>query len=259
MAHQFSTHSKVAHQSLQKTTENLSSSQAASSGFKRKQSSSVPVQAPQLQNVSCSAVWSTLDETNKTVTGRLPPNVDPEVFKLLPKEIQEELLSLSDMNSPPNTLKVSASLSSPVAAVDSSTSESIALLCPPPSKHVPQTFLHSQNLRDRKGSVKELDSSDRVTTMNHQGPPGSSAVPGEKVKEEGRLSSDCDFPGNVDPKVFSELPTDVQRELMSEWKQQKPILKTPTSRKPSKGSINKDKKAGGRGQANSLLKYFKPS
>lgn len=82
--------------------------------------------------------------------------------------------------------------------------------------------------------------------------------------EEGKFhfpqSDDYEFPGNVDPKVFSELPPDVQRELLSEWKQQKLMVKNPSSRKSGQSFLTKDRKAAGKiNQANSLLKYFKPS
>lgn len=103
----------------------------------------------------------------------------------------------------------------------------------------------------------KLESSDCVATGNQQSPVGMSALSGE-----GRLpqSSDYDFPGHVDPKVFSELPPDVQNELISEWKQQKLVLKSISSLKSGRSLKTKDKKAAGRNsQANSLFKYFKPS
>ncbi|KAM8886071.1 DNA polymerase iota isoform 2-T2 [Spinachia spinachia] len=92
----------------------------------------------------------------------------------------------------------------------------------------------------------------------------SGAFPGGNVTEDRRPPAprrpDCEFPAEVDAGVFSELPADVQKELMSEWQQRKPVLKTPSSRKPGRSPTTKDGKAAGRGsQANNLLKYFKPS
>ncbi|XP_071402360.1 DNA polymerase iota [Centroberyx affinis] len=197
-----------------------------------KQSAVVPVAAPQPQKAACSTARSDPNETNNTpkLTCRLPPNVDPEVFGLLPEEIQKELLSPAYANSLPG----------------------------------PSTHTDSHSLKDRKETVSDLDSSDKIITVNQQWPPGPRAAPGETVMEEGRppspRSSDCRFPVDVDPEVFSQLPPDVQRELMSEWKQQKPVLKTPSSRKQGRSSVTKDRKAAAKGsQANSLLKYFKPS
>ncbi|XP_022047199.2 DNA polymerase iota isoform X1 [Acanthochromis polyacanthus] len=221
-----------------------SSSKATLHGFKWKQSSVVAVE--ENQKASCSTAGLNTTETNSTKTHLLPPNVDPEVFKLLPEEIQNELLSPAYSDSLSSTSK--SSLATDVPHI--------------PKNKSSQPFTDSQNITEVKKAANQLDSSDTATAMNHQGPPGTSAVPEVNITE--RLSfprsSDCEFPGNVDPEVFSELPLDVQRELMSEWKQQKPILKVPSSRKQPRSSMSKDRKAAGKSsQANSLFKYFKPT
>ncbi|XP_070821179.1 DNA polymerase iota isoform X1 [Chaetodon trifascialis] len=230
------------------TTKSPCCSEAALHGFKREQRPVVAVEDPPLQTVFCNTMRSDFDETDDTVTNRLPPNVDPEVFMLLPEDIQKELLSPAYTNSVPCT-------SSTVTVVD----------VPHITKNKPpQSFADSQNIEDIKEVPDKLDSSDRLVVVNHQSPVGTSAFSGENVMREGRLSyprsSDCEFPGNVDPKVFSELPPDVQKELMSEWKQQKAVLKATSLRKPGRSLMPKDRKAAGKGsQANNLLKYFKPS
>ncbi|XP_056233086.1 DNA polymerase iota isoform X1 [Seriola aureovittata] len=250
MDRQFSTNKTITQRPLQQavTTKSPCSSEAALHGFKWKQSSVVAVEDPPRQTACCSTARSDPHENNKTVTHQLPPDFDPEVFELLPEEIQKELLSPTYVNSLPS----------------SSTSPSAPAEVPSVPHITTHSFRDSQNTEGIKEAVNELDPSYRVTTVNHQGPQSTSALPGEYVMEEERLSfprsSDCKFPGNVDPEVFSELPPDVQRELMSEWKQQKPLLKTPSSRKPGRSLMTKDRKAAGKGsQANSLLKYFKPS
>ncbi|XP_014324974.1 DNA polymerase iota isoform X1 [Xiphophorus maculatus] len=174
-------------------------------------------QSEENYEASCSTEGINSDKTKP------PPHVDPEVFRLLPEEIQKELLSPYYLNSLQSHM----------------------------SKHEPL---------GNDSSMK----ADR-SRMNHQQPAGIRVINEENVMEQEKLSlprsSDCNFPGNVDPEVFSELPPDVQKELMSEWKQQNPVLKTPSSRKTGKGSISKskDRKAEGRSsQSNNLLKYFKP-
>ncbi|CAJ1069302.1 DNA polymerase iota isoform X1 [Xyrichtys novacula] len=218
-------------------------------GFKRKQSSVVAVKEPPPQKLCCSTLRSNCAVTNSMMTQRLPPNVDPEVFRLLPEEIQKELLSTADKNYPTNTSASSVTAAEVPHSTDNMTSLS---------------FTVTQNVKDTKDTVDKFDPSDSPTTMNHKSPAGQSLLPGENVMEEERLSlplsSDCEFPGNVDPKVFSELPVDVQRELMAEWKQQKPLLKTPLIRKGGKSTMTKDKKVAGKSsQTNNLFKYFKPS
>ncbi|KAI3372612.1 hypothetical protein L3Q82_023091 [Scortum barcoo] len=242
--HQLSTHSGITQHTSQKTvtTKSPCSSEGTLHGFKRKQSPVVAVEARPLQEVSCSKARSDPDETDNTVTHRLPPDVDPEVFRLLPEEIQKELLSSAYTKSHSSTSRTS------VEVVD----------VPHKTKNKsPKSFSDSQNIED----VSRLDPSHRQSTVS---PAGTSVSPGENIMEEGKMSfpqsSDCKFPGNVDPKVFSELPPDVQKELMSEWKQQKPVLKSPSSRKPGRSLMTKDRKTAGKGsQTNNLLKYFKPS
>lgn len=252
MDHQCSTNSRISQQPSQMTvtTKSRCSSESALRGFKWKQSSVVAVEDN--QKVSCSRGGLVHDGANKTVTRGLPPNFDLEVFKFLPEEIQKEVLSPAYVSSLPST---STSPSKPIAV--------------PNASHItenksPQQFTDSQNVKDIKEIINKLDPSARATTVHHQQPADTCAFPGENVRKEGKLkcpqSADCEFPGNVDPKVFSELPPDVQRELMSEWKQQNLVLKNPFSSKPGGSFMTKDRQAAGKGnQANSLLKYFKPS
>lgn len=173
------------------------------------------------EQTSCSTL-SDGDDSHKAVT-HLPLNVDPEVFKCLPEEIQKELLSSASSKS---TLYTST---------DTLTG-------------------------NRKADFHEINSLDRPITII---PSGMDTVPGKNIITENKLSflgsSDCKFPGNVDPTVFAELPPDVQKELMSGWRQDKTILKAPSSKKPAKNLVIKEKKASGKSsQPNNLLKYFKP-
>lgn len=151
---------------------------------------------------------------------------------MLPEEIQKELLS------PPYMSSLSRADAPKI----------------PPNKS-------SESFKNAKEASNEFDTSDRATTVTGPWPAGTSVTGGQNITEGSEpSSSDCGFPGNVDPEVFSELPPDVRRELMSEWKQQKPILKVPSSVKPGRNCLGKDRKAAGkRSQSNNLFKYFKPS
>ncbi|XP_040050898.2 DNA polymerase iota isoform X1 [Gasterosteus aculeatus] len=185
-------------------------------GLKRKQRPVVASKKPPLVKESRSTAGS---DPKVAVTH---PNVDAEVFGLLPEEVRKELPSAADVS---------------VSRVT--------------ENEFSQAFGDSQN------------QSASPTAVNHKAE-ASGAFPGENVTEAGRppppLPPDCEFPGDVDPGVFSELPADVQKELMSEWRRRKPVLKAPSSRKPGTSPTTKDRKAAGKGsQANNLLKYFKPS
>lgn len=202
-------------------------------GLNRKQSTTVALdESPQLE-VSRGAARADTDEKANEVTNRLPPNVDPEVFSLLPRDIQQELLS---------SLCPGSSASPALRVGDAQ---------PPPSV---TGFHYVASAPERR-----LKTSDWGATVNQQSPEGTSALSGQASKSLPE-SSDCTFPGNVDPKVFSELPPDVQRELLSEWKQQNLVVKSPSFRKSGKNLKRKDKKTEGKNsQANNLFKYFKPT
>lgn len=224
-------------------TKHTYSPHTALHGFKRKQSSVVAVEEPSLQKVSSSTAALAYDQTANTVTNRLPPNIDPEVFSLLPEEIQMELLSST------NTGCMTSRSSAKVVNV------------PLKTKSQSTQLFSSHHFNDIQAAESKLEPSDMEATTNQ--PVGTSTLLGH-VLEEKTVSSpqspDCGFPGNVDPKVFSELPLDVQKELISEWKQQKPIFKIASSKKPGRSLMTKDRKAAGKAsQANNLLKYFKPS
>lgn len=207
-------------------------------GFEKKQSTVVAVEESPHQKIPHSTVTAAHDGTGAPATDRLPPNVDPEVFRCLPKEIQMELLSSTLLDSIP-----SVSSDEPMNVPHTAESESTE------SCEVPARFNGEKTGSSDKGSLLNL-------------PAGTSSSSETNVEQALSLlqSSDCEFPRNVDPKVFSELPFDVQQELMSEWKQKKPVFKSPSSRKQAGSVMNKDRKTGGKNrQANSLLNYFKPS
>ncbi|CAG5925139.1 unnamed protein product [Menidia menidia] len=226
------------------TTQSSFSSAAASQGVEQKQSSLHAAEEEQRES-GCF-----LKETNNLASVRLPPNVDPEVFELLPEEIQQELLATAHLHTK------SSVLSSPSFADDPFT----------PNINPPRPSTNSPPTEKTKNAAKTLDISHRATSPSPQWPAGISGVQRDSTTEQGKpsspQSSGCDFPGNVDPAVFSELPYDVQRELMSEWKRERPVQKTPSSRKPGRNVMAKerDRRAAGRSsQANNLLNYFKPS
>lgn len=240
--HRFDPPSTDAQHKKKLATKSSSSPEAPSHGLKWEEKLVVGEEKP--LEASCSATMCDPADTDSPVLQQLPPNVDPEVFKLLPEEIQKELLSPAYVNSLPSSF----------------TTKSVADAAHGCKNRAPQTVTHSTSSEDVKRPPNKLDSADRGTTVNDRFPAGTGDGPGENDSGEGPGSSDRECPGNVDPEVFSELPPDVQRELMSEWKQQKLILKTPRPKKAVRKSLSRDGKPAGRGsQANSLFKYFKPS
>ncbi|XP_032623667.1 DNA polymerase iota isoform X5 [Chelonoidis abingdonii] len=78
----------------------------------------------------------------------------------------------------------------------------------------------------------------------------------DQASGEGRIV----FPPNVDPNIFSELPAEMQKELLAEWKNLKPVSKMHQNKPSEKLKTNKGKKnvVLCSSQSNSLLRYFKP-
>lgn len=188
------------------------------------------------------------DNKSHSVSNQMPSNCDPEVLKLLPEDIQQELLSYSYINSLPST------------SANSSQPSRISGVVQKAKNTSPDTIIHLKEFDDPTLTVNKPDPLSTGTVINHHRPLAVSECSVTEGRMSFPLSSVCTFPGNVDLKVFSELPLDVQRELMSEWKHQKPVLKVLSSRKPGALPKTKDKKsARKKSQSNSLLNYFKSS
>ncbi|KAJ7335224.1 hypothetical protein JRQ81_013165 [Phrynocephalus forsythii] len=73
-------------------------------------------------------------------------------------------------------------------------------------------------------------------------------------KEEPNLP----LPPAIDPKTFSELPAEVQKELLAEWKGQSPVPKMRASQTHGKFRMKKKSVPSSVPPSNSLLRYFKP-
>ncbi|KAK7934342.1 hypothetical protein WMY93_005238 [Mugilogobius chulae] len=69
----------------------------------------------------------------------------------------------------------------------------------------------------------EMVSLKRPTTVNSPGPLDSIFASLKTENSSLPGSSDAQIPRNVDPIVFAQLPPELQKELMSEWKQAKPF------------------------------------
>ncbi|XP_033829233.1 DNA polymerase iota [Periophthalmus magnuspinnatus] len=195
-------HSSVTQQISKKETANF---QPVSNLTKTENSFTVSSTGPNIE--------SQQEEISSPEISGLSTNIDPEVLKCLPQEIQKELMS----------------------------------------SHASTDLLH----KNINNTLPEVDSQ-KKSTLNSLGPSVSGDL---KIKNSlsSPGSSGAKIFGNVDPTVFAELPPELQKELMSEWRQDKPVSKAPSSKKPVGNVTRKDKKTSGKSrQSNNLLKYFKP-
>ncbi|KAG1958111.1 DNA polymerase iota [Pimephales promelas] len=185
----------------------------------------------------------------ETLCPKLPPGVDPEVFKLLPEHIQMELITSFQNKDSAELIYGSADTSFEDDPADNPTltfnQPRTPERCKSPLNYRKNPASHNHELDKTFSSAQstmELHSGLIKDTESHDIPP-----------------SQTDIPANVDPYVFTQLPADVQKELLTEWKQQKPVLKIP-SKHSQKTSNTKDKKNAAKGsQCNNILKYFKPN
>ncbi|XP_030048815.1 DNA polymerase iota isoform X2 [Microcaecilia unicolor] len=78
--------------------------------------------------------------------------------------------------------------------------------------------------------------------------------------ERAHGKAEITFPSSVDPKVFSELPAEIQNELRAEWKRQELFSKIAVKHDENKMKATKGKQSIPKSPvSNSLLKYFKPN
>lgn len=176
---------------------------------------------------------------------KLPPHIDPDVFQALPEHIQMELMASFQTGDalPEDSMETP----SPVPAPDRAEHPEQQTQAHINQK---QTSQHSQINLNQSHQMEHSDFN-VLQPQNHNLCDSSST--------EG-ASSLLDVPPNVDPLVFSQLPSDMQNELLAEWKQRKPTLKISSSKPATKQSASRDRRPAARAsQNNSLLKYFKPN
>ncbi|KAM6964833.1 DNA polymerase iota [Aplochiton taeniatus] len=212
-----------------------------------------PVASSQSESVTGSTVGLGTKKKPNSPECQLPLNADPEVFRLLPVYIQNELLS------PTCTHTSQTPLNHSPKSFTAATSPLKNGLCKVNNSH--------HITLDNMDVLKYSGPSDKQTAINHRPsldqqmfPEGAS--PGEEKSlnhVSSERSSKSKFPLDIDPMVFSELPPEIQRELLSEWRQQKPVLKIPFSKKQGKSQAKEKKGLPKSTQANNLLKYFKSS
>ncbi|XP_034257421.1 DNA polymerase iota isoform X2 [Pantherophis guttatus] len=167
----------------------------------------------------------------------LPAGIDYDVFNQLPSDIKEEIIS---------SQKVRNSTETGVSELGAKP------LCHPKAK-ISSISLHSGDLGQ---STRTLASSGIAPT--NEEPPLERQNPHGEGSSQNHSSqgSKVDLPPSVDPKMFSELPAEMQKELLTEWKSQKYVSKMHVSKIVTlKGTKKGQASSPG---SNSLLRYFKP-
>lgn len=173
---------------------------------------------------------------------RLPAGIDYDVFDQLPSDIKEEIIS-SQKKVRDSTETLQSCGGSELGGKPP---------CHPKAK-ISSVFLHSGDLGQ---STRTLASSGIAPT--NEEPPLERQNPHEEGSSQNHLSqgSKVSLPPSVDPRTFSELPAEMQKELLAEWKSQKYVSKMHVSKIVTlKGTKKGQASSPG---SNSLLRYFKP-
>ncbi|XP_068780482.1 DNA polymerase iota isoform X1 [Struthio camelus] len=273
-------------------TEDVSQGQASSSwsqNFNR--TGNTPVRKLSEEKQSCIRKAGILDFPFHLSPG----DIDQEVFRELPEDIRKEIISErtgetiptenvfsrpslcfpKEINSTsPNSKRVNDDMNASGCSIyfrsahDSATAlaHSSSASC---SSEYPGSILidgdiekdatDSLNFRERDALALEVGASQTVLPApvfsKDEQAFGTTSEDKTHGSREGIV-----FPLNVDPKTFFELPADVQKELLAEWKNQELASKMFMGKPPEKPKANRRRKntASCFSQSNSLLRYFKP-
>ncbi|KAH0627834.1 hypothetical protein JD844_008319 [Phrynosoma platyrhinos] len=152
----------------------------------------------------------------------LPSDIDYDVFNQLPEEIKEEIINGQKGEGNTTASLLHETLSARREELLNKTQDRISL-----------ASLHSPS--------------------SHQNISACGMAPASGWKK----GSELVLPPTVDPKTFSELPEEMQKELLEEWKCRTPVSKMQLNKTHDKLKIKK-KNLPSLPQSNSLLRYFKP-
>ncbi|XP_048459959.1 DNA polymerase iota [Rhincodon typus] len=201
----------------------------------------------------------------------LPPGIDVDVFKELPANIQKEIIA--DASPSKSQLKYKSKTEQSTEKemrkgtflFRSLTEEQRKLLVPPDTDCSPIGSSSDTPLLDVHSSIPDNpDPQPEQGAVNDSGasvqdcqPSGETLELGNAECERLTLRNSGPIPSNVDPKVFSELPNELQNELLTDWKQQKTVPKRNVAKQASKVRPNTGARLPKKTtKSNSILKYF---
>ncbi|XP_072430269.1 DNA polymerase iota [Chiloscyllium punctatum] len=223
------------------------------------------------------SLWGISDhvvQVNPNLTcsdSNLPPGIDIDVFKELPANIQKEIIA--DASSSKSQLKCNSKkeqttekeLRKGTFLFRSLTEEQRKLLVPPDidcspitsSSDTPRLDVPSSLPDDPDHQLEHGAVNDSAASVQDCQPSGKILELSNVECERLTLPNSGSIPSNVDPKVFSELPAEVQNELLTDWKQRKTVPKRNTAKLASKVKPNARAKSPKKiTKSNSILKYF---
>ncbi|XP_078075710.1 DNA polymerase iota isoform X2 [Mustelus asterias] len=204
----------------------------------------------------------------------LPPGIDLDVFKELPANIQKEIIAGASTSQGQLKCNINKTQSADRALCKgtfvfrSLTEDQRKLLLPSDtdcnptisSSDTQHVDFHSGTPDNSEAQPQPLASNDKAaSTQDHQAPCETLQL-GSIDPERPTVQNSASIPSSVDPKVFSELPPELQDELLMDWKQQRARPKINVTKQASKVRSNTGTRHPKKStKSNSILKYFSKS
>ncbi|XP_066458597.1 DNA polymerase iota [Eleutherodactylus coqui] len=200
--------------------------------------------------------------SNDEASLSVPENIDMDVFSQLPEDIRKEITQS------PHTTKKNKNVQTtrPAAAAGGIQH----FFTKGKMGHLLASATHGGRSQDPvQSSLKTLlrkdceftsSASDSLITPSTSHSVGTEPNVGFSMDcaESGEMGTMSSLPKSIDMNVFSQLPVELQKELMSEWKNQKLIPKIQAKQSQDKFKGTKGQKPSAAPHSNNLLKYFKP-
>ncbi|CAI9597923.1 unnamed protein product [Staurois parvus] len=217
-------------------------------------------------------------ETDHSASLSLPDHIDMDVFSQLPEDIKKEILlspqtgtvhKIRKTTRPPCSkgiqaffMKASSKHPQSSCTAGSSSLPEIpvwGLHNPMDSGDPPLSIKHSSCTDNDSGNSGDntacASSSSCISCSNQISQPCEADVDCAESSDSNRVSF---FPRSVDMNVFSQLPNELQKELMADWKHKDLTPKIPSIKLQEKAKIAKSQRPKSSAKLNNLLKYFKP-
>lgn len=218
-------------------------------------------------------------ETDHSSSLSLPDHIDMDVFSQLPEDIRKEILSSPQTGTGPKISRTTRSSPCPkgiqsffmkassrhpqssCTATSSSVSELPVqgLHNPMDSGDPPLYIKHSLCTDNENGNRGDnttcASSSSYISCSNQTSQPCEADMDCAESGDSSRVSF---FPRSVDMNVFSQLPEELQKELMADWKHKGLTPKIPAMKLQEKAKNAKGQRPKSSAKLNNLLNYFKP-
>ncbi|KAM4808371.1 DNA polymerase iota [Rhinophrynus dorsalis] len=231
-------------------------------------------------------------DTDNTQSASLLENIDMDVFNQLPEDIRKEILSSPGVKRVHRSSQSSLPLA-PKGILNFFTKVKVG---PPAANHrdednsLPEKSTRTSltnhlddvnilqstvtNNKHTESTVSKPEkSAGSATSLAHTSSDNTcnrdTSLQSDDTVVDHESAMDCNesqarevevsFPKSVDVNVFAELPVDLQKELMTEWKQKKHTPKIQVKKQPEKAKATKGRRTPSSTEPTGLLKYFKPS